>query len=277
MIWVAGRIVADEDLMISALDRTFEHGLGLFETFRTWSGHPTLLPRHLARITRSAKELRLPLDPAALPDANAVAELLDAEGITDDVMLRLTLSGGRSETEGGVAWLRSAPLPTPTRSGGAIVGPPGRWEVDEFASGLARHKTLNYWKKRTISEWARSQGYDEYVSTTTDGVLCWEGTRTNLCAVQSGTLIAPLAGPLLPGIMRALVADRAPLLGIKVREDYLYLAEIEHADEIFLTNAVRGIIPVSQFGKWTYPAPGPLTRRLWDDILPWLHSRGTPA
>ena len=69
MIWVRGRIVPDDALAISVLDRTFEHGLGLFETLRTWSGQPTLLPRHLDRLTRSAAELGLPHDREALPDA----------------------------------------------------------------------------------------------------------------------------------------------------------------------------------------------------------------
>ncbi len=76
MIWVRGQIVADEAVTISVLDRTFEHGLGLFETFRTWNGHPTLLPRHLDRLTCSAGELGLPLDRADLPDPTAVADLL---------------------------------------------------------------------------------------------------------------------------------------------------------------------------------------------------------
>ncbi len=40
MIWVNGRIVPDPSLTISVLDRTFEHGLGLFETLRTWQGEP---------------------------------------------------------------------------------------------------------------------------------------------------------------------------------------------------------------------------------------------
>ena len=61
MIWVHGEIVPDDALGISVLDRTFEHGLGLFETFRTWNGHATLLDRHLDRLTRSAHELGLPL------------------------------------------------------------------------------------------------------------------------------------------------------------------------------------------------------------------------
>ena len=102
MIWVGGSVVADDALSISVLDRTFEHGLGLFETFRTWNGHPSLLDRHLARLRRSAAELKLPLAPAALPDAAAVAALLRVEGHNEDRRLRITLSGGRSGSCGSV-------------------------------------------------------------------------------------------------------------------------------------------------------------------------------
>ena len=76
MIWFRGEVVPDEAVRISALDRTFEHGLGLFETFRTWNGRPTLLPRHLERMRRSARELGLVLDPADLPDDRAVTQLI---------------------------------------------------------------------------------------------------------------------------------------------------------------------------------------------------------
>ncbi len=75
MIWVGGAVVPDDALRISVTDRTFEHGLGLFETLRTWNGHAPLLDRHLARMTGSARALGLPLDPDALPDAGAVAAL----------------------------------------------------------------------------------------------------------------------------------------------------------------------------------------------------------
>ena len=107
MIWVRGRIVPDDALAISVLDRTFEHGLGLFETLRTWSGQPTLLPRHLDRLTRSAAELGLPYDREALPDREAVRALLAADGRAADAMLRITLSGGTSESSGSTLWMRS--------------------------------------------------------------------------------------------------------------------------------------------------------------------------
>ena len=71
MLWVRGEVVSDDALTVSVRDRTFEHGLGLFESFRTWNGHPTLLDRHLERLQNSARELGLPLEPGQLPDAGS--------------------------------------------------------------------------------------------------------------------------------------------------------------------------------------------------------------
>ena len=84
MIWVGGRVVPDDALAVSVLDRTFEHGLGPvrdvpdLERSRDPPGPPSEPPRQLGR------ELGLPLDPAALPDAEAVADLLRANGVEGD-------------------------------------------------------------------------------------------------------------------------------------------------------------------------------------------------
>jgi branched-subunit amino acid aminotransferase/4-amino-4-deoxychorismate lyase len=120
MIWVDGTVIPDDGLTISVLDRTFEHGLGLFETLRTWGGRPTLLEEHKARMLRSAEELRIPIDPASLPDAVEVARLLEAEGFEGDRLLRITATGGTASGM-SVVWMRSGPLPMARRAGGAIV------------------------------------------------------------------------------------------------------------------------------------------------------------
>ena len=84
------------------LDRTFEHGLGLFETLPHLERPPELLDRHIERMKRSARELDLPLDDDQLPDARAVSDLIEANRDSSapgqDVRLRLTLSGGRATT-----------------------------------------------------------------------------------------------------------------------------------------------------------------------------------
>jgi branched-subunit amino acid aminotransferase/4-amino-4-deoxychorismate lyase len=272
VIWVRGQIVADDALLISVLDRTFEHGLGLFETFRTWNGHPTLLTRHLDRLRRSARELGLPLEESALPDRAAVRNLLQADARQGDATLRITLSGGLSESSGGTLWMRSFPLPPPAVAEGVTLGPTGPARVDS----LAGHKTLNYWPSRLLYESARSAGFDESLMISSDGKLL-EGSRSNLFVVIGGHVVTPpCASRVLPGIMRGLILERAEQLGLDAREESLGIFDpLFLPDEVFLSNSVRGIMPVGRWGGARFPAPGAVTRRLWEDLLPWLESGGT--
>ena len=262
MIWVGGAIVPDDSLKISVLDRTFEHGLGLFETFRTWNGHATLLDRHLARMRRSAEALRLPLDPDALPDANAVAALREADGHAGDAMFRMTMSGGLSETTGSVVWMRSAPIPPPMGDHRGAVVLTGSALLDP-SDPLARFKSLNYWKRKLAHEDARSRGGDEALMLGPPGDFegMFEGSRSNVFAVVGDALLSPReTAPILPGIMRSVVAGLAPRVGLQVIDsDGIAL---EAADEVFLTNSVRGIVPVRRVDLREIPSPGPRTSRL---------------
>jgi branched-subunit amino acid aminotransferase/4-amino-4-deoxychorismate lyase len=94
MIWHDGRIIPADDLKVGIDDRVFEHGLGLFETLRTWDGRAPLLSRHLDRLRASARELGIELDRVPLPDRDAVTDLLDAVELGGSVLLRLTLTAG---------------------------------------------------------------------------------------------------------------------------------------------------------------------------------------
>jgi len=276
LIWLEGRIVPEEALRVPAGDRVFEHGFGLFETLRTWGGVSPLLPRHLARMTRSAEELGLPLDPAALPDAAAIAGLLQANAASasGDAVIRLTLSGGAPGGDPAVVWMRQAPLPPPLGATGAVVGlAPGTLAEGDL---LARHKTLNYWSRRLAYEQGRQRGADEVLLTTPDGRF-WEGTRTNLFLVRDAALLTPgLSGPVLPGIMRALVLELAAGVGLSwvACEGGVSVNDLETADEVFLTNAVRGLVPVGRTPGRSFTAPGPWTCRLRDRVTQWLHQWG---
>ena len=158
MIWVDGRIVPDDELSVSVLDRTFEHGLGLFETLRTWSGHATLLrsppgaAAALGRGTRPAARSRRPARRRGRRRPCSVRT-----GVEGDAMLRITLTGGLSDDRtarpSGCARPRSR-----RRSGteGAVVALDS-WEVAP-SDPLARHKTLNYWERRRAFEEARRAG-----------------------------------------------------------------------------------------------------------------------
>ena len=288
MIWVDGKILPDDGLAINAADRTFEHGLGLFETLRTWGGRPALLDRHRARMLRSAEELRLPIDPASLPDAEAVRAFLEAEGAGEDRLLRITASGG-TESGKSIVWMRSAPLPGPLggEAGASVLVDAWKVALDD---PMARHKSLNYWPRRLAYEEARRQGCDETLSGPTGGRSgdgYFEGSRTNLFAIQGGgsrlfgkspailNTTSPRS-PIVPGIMRGEVLKVAGDLAEGSDQEIPIIDDLEdilldEADEVFLTNSVRGIIPVARAvdartGKerHRWPSPGPWTQRLQD-------------
>lgn len=261
MIWVDGKIVPDNELKVSVLDRTFEHGLGLFETLRTWNGRATLLERHLARMENSARELGLPILRARLPDHEAVADLLQADRSSGDVILRITMSGGTTDSGEAMAWMRAAPLPADPRREGAVVDV-GTWRVVRD-DPLARHKTLNYWSRRQVYESARRLGFDEVLSTSLGGNI-WEGSRTNLFVVGGSTLVTPsLEGPIVPGVMRGLVLELTQALPLTIEPTKEFTREtLQASQEVFLTNSARGVVPVSSVGDLRWPAPGPWTQRL---------------
>jgi branched-chain amino acid aminotransferase len=277
MLWVRGELVSDDALTVGVRDRTFEHGLGLFESFRTWNGHPTLLRRHLGRLRDSARELGLPLEAGQLPDVQAVAALVAASrdfvppGV--DARLRITLTGGLAAAPPlrSIVWMSVGPLPAPIRQKGAIIA--GSIEVPAD-DPLARHKTLNYWRNAIAHSRALDAGADEVLCVTHDRLIC-EASRSNVFLVRDGCLHTPAAdGRLLPGIMRQVVLERARAIGIEAVEESLPMECIATADEAFLTNAVRGILPVGRLFDVEFAAPGPHTNRLWSDIRRCLDSIG---
>jgi branched-subunit amino acid aminotransferase/4-amino-4-deoxychorismate lyase len=247
MIWHDGEVIPDEALRVGIDDRVFEHGLGLFETFRSWDGRAPLLPRHLARLRASAGSLGIPLEGVRLPGRAAVAALLDAAALGSDALLRLTMTGGSASGGRPVAWMTARPLPPPepvplsVRVARASVG-----GVEGF---VHRHKMLNYWGRRGAYERARSLGVDEMLLTW-EGRL-FEGSRNNVLVVPAGrpdvvATPALLQGPILPGIMRGVALDFARAHGYEVDERIVDVREFDDAEAIFLTNSVRGVRPVGR-------------------------------
>ncbi len=284
MIWTGGRIVPDESVSVSVLDRSFEHGLGLFETFRTWNRRAPLLDRHLGRLQASASALGLLVDPSTLPNRSDVERLLDAGGGSiDDVVIRITTSGGLSGNHPAKVWMRAQPLPKVDSFNGRIRS---SWLIPE-SDPLYGHKSLNYWYRRLIFERARDDGFMEDLGRDRVGNLL-EGSRSNLFAVIDSQIVTPslktLHGkpqPLLPGIMRAVIMERAAELGMELIESpTVSIAAITTASELFLSNSGRGMIPVrsleiaeaSDSRITTYRKPGPITSALSDHLETWLRA-----
>jgi branched-chain amino acid aminotransferase/4-amino-4-deoxychorismate lyase len=75
--------------------------------------------------------------------------------------------------------------------------------------------------------------------------------------------------------MRGLILELAAGLDIPAREAPLGILDpLFQPTEVFLTNSVRGVVPVARWGDARFPAPGPVTHRLWEATSRWLETGG---
>jgi branched-subunit amino acid aminotransferase/4-amino-4-deoxychorismate lyase len=112
------------------------------------------------------------------------------------------------------------------------------------------------------------------ICLTPEGLIC-EASRANVFLVKGRRLSTPDAdGPLLPGIMRRVVLERAARIGLEVEEGPLPVERLSSADEAFLTSSLRGILPVARLMEHKLLAPGTVTTQLRNDVLHWLESGG---
>jgi len=269
--WVDGRLVPAQDATVSAFDRGFRSGEGVFETFRAYGGHVFRLDAHIDRARSGAEILGFDVgghdELAAAVSVTAQRNLEAHEG--RDSALRLTATPGRidptsafpgSPVEGPTIVVTSHPLAVPRsmhRDGTRAVSLP-------LARELPHVKTLSHLMALTARRRARAEGADEALLTDAAGDVL-EGTSTNVFAVIDGALVTPpVHAGLLAGVTRAVAFDVAARLGLAVDERPLPLEALFGADEAFLTATTREIIPLVHVDATTIGSgrPGRITRRV---------------
>jgi branched-subunit amino acid aminotransferase/4-amino-4-deoxychorismate lyase len=270
---VDGRIAYEAAASVPIADRGFLYGDGVFETLRTYGGVPFLLDRHLSRLMASCRELGIPVRGGRAGLSRAIGQLL-ALSCSDDCYLRIAVTRGNGY----------GPWPWPRRSAAAgravIVLRPleaGRGRAAGRAlrvitaslrrpdgSPLARHKTCCYLESVLARREAVRAGADEALLLNSAGRVA-ELAAANIFAVRGKVLLTPdLTEGALPGITRRLVIQLAARRGLACRELRLTRRMLRVASEIFATNSLLEVCPVSRLDGRPVGAgaPGPVTAML---------------
>jgi branched-subunit amino acid aminotransferase/4-amino-4-deoxychorismate lyase len=276
-IWFDGALVSAAGAHLSAFDRGFQLGDGVFETLRARGGRATELDAHLARLRQSCEGLEIALAPdASASIADGIGELLAAEhldGPDDDAAIRVTVSRGATYGRG---LLPPDETPTPTiviQVWPVTPPPPGHLERGlhlvtsrvrrDPRSPLAALKTTSRADYVFARLEARRAGADDALFLTVDGHLS-EATSANVFLVRDGELTTPsLDSAILPGTTRDWILGWAGRVGLRCREASLVAADLAAADEAFLSSSVAGILPVTRFDGRPIDdgLPGAWTRR----------------
>jgi 4-amino-4-deoxychorismate lyase len=266
-IYLNGSIVHQSEAVISPFDHGYLYGLGVFETFRTYGGHPFLLRDHLARLQKGLEALHIEADIQEEDIRQVVSVLLKKNG-WKDAYCRLNISGGPGEIglqtvpyESGtrILFQKELPAPSPLREKEGVLLRLRR-STPEIGMRLKSHHYLNNLAaKREIGPSPDKEG----IFLTGDGYLC-EGITSNIFWIKEGEIHTPsIETGLLNGITRQFVLALAQGLDMPVKEGLYRVSDLDTASEVFFTNSVQEIVPVNKVGNRTFAgSDGQYVRKL---------------
>lgn len=273
VVYLNGRYIQAERAKVSAFDRGFVYGDGLFETIRTYAGWVFALERHLGRLKKGADQIGIPFTGDVGEWRPVMGALLRRNRLQDtDASLRLTVTRGPDVL--GLLLPPNAPLP-PTLL--LVAKPVDAGIAQRQQVGIAattvhwgnpfnplQVKSLDYLYNMLATAQAKRDGAMEALFVGADGCVI-EGATSNVFSVSHGALTTPPeASGLLPGITREVVIELAKREGLMVCEAPIPLHALLSADEAFLTGSLKEIMPVVAVDGRTIGAgsPGPVTRHL---------------
>ena len=244
---------------------------GVFTTLLVTGGETRGLAAHLARLASSVRALYGKDLPPSLGEDLAACLATRPTG-----RLRITVRpvGGPLQAK-----IETVPLglpstaPEKTAAGGAVATSPGVAAAATAAgAGITLRPVLlpggigayKYRDRRLLAELATQAkaGPDQHLLLTDETGEVLETDRANVFAVIEGVLLTPPTdGRILPGITRAAVLRAARDHGIRAGRKPLTLEDLTEASEVFVSNAVIGVLPVTAIGNRTW-RPGPVTATL---------------
>jgi len=266
--YLNGAYVPLAEARVSPLDRGFLFGDAVYEVVPVYGSRPFRLRQHLDRLERSLAGIRMPA-PLSHGEWAKVCQELISRNLGSDayVYIQITRGGefGRSHAwpEGLAPTLfayLSALEPTAAslreRGVAAVTAADTRWARRDIKSTALLANVLL--KKLSVDAGAYETILLEHGELT-------EGSSTSVHVVKDGIVRAPPNGHhILPGTTRDVVTELAVRLGLPTMSAGVSEAQLRGADEIWLTFATRGVLPVTTLdgapvGKGQ---PGPWFKRM---------------
>lgn len=263
-IWIDldGVLVPACSPILTADNRGFRYADGLFETMLVQNGRIRLASYHFDRLSNGLRSLGFaPSSSLRSEQLTAlVIRLCERNGHARLARVRLTIFRG----DGGLfdpsddlphyvlaSWSLSDAMLGINEKGLAIdVFPYGRKACDP----LANLKTSNFLLYAMGARYARAHQLDDCLILNTAERLA-DSCIANLFYTKGGMVYTPqLSEGCVAGVMRRFLLDRMPGWGFPVLEQAVTRQDLEDADGIFLTNALRAIRWVGHFAGKAYAA-----------------------
>ena len=251
-------VILDSDLQLTVSNRSFLYGDGVFETLKIVNNKILFFEDHYFRLMASMRIVRMEIPMSFTMEylEEQILKLVEVMAIQDSARIRFTVF----RNEGGFY------LPTVNSISFVIQAtklenikykfPKSQFEVDLYKDFivpkqlLSTLKTANKITHVTASIFAKENQLDSsLLINETKNVI--EAANGNLFMLKGNSLITPpISEGCLNGIMRKqIMAIAKQMDSIEVVETSISPFDLQKADELFITNVIIGIQPITKYRK----------------------------
>lgn len=255
-----GKICKEDTAVLSASSRGLRFGDGLFETIKSVKGQLEFLDEHLARLWKGMQVLQFNIPKHFTPDRlqEEIEDLLKKNKHVKNARVRLTVFRG----DGGL-YDDIDHRPNYIVQTWELADETGNWNSNglvlgiytdvkksfDILSGLKHNNFLPY---VLAAIHAKKQKWNDAIVLNTDGRLC-DTTIANIFLIKDAVVYTPaLQEACISGIIRRHIINSVALAGYELVEGHLTIADLENADEVFLSNSIYNMRWVGRIGDNQY-------------------------
>ncbi|PLP58836.1 D-amino acid aminotransferase [Mesorhizobium loti] len=248
--YVNGRYVAHRDAAVHVEDRGYQFADGVYEVCEVARGFIVDMKRHLDRLDRSLRELRIDWPIGRRPFEIVLREVVRRNQVFNGLVYLQVTRGVASRDFLFPADTMSSLVVTARKVNPALAAkraedgikvitvPENRWDrVDIKSVGLLPNVLAK--------QKAKEAGAQEAWFVDEDGNVKEGGSSNAWIVTKDGVLVTrPAEHGILRGITRTTMFDVAAKLGLKIEERSFSVAEAQAAREAFISSATTIAMPV---------------------------------
>ena len=256
------------------LNRAFKYGDGLFETIRVSNGTILFLEAHFARLSKGLNILHMQDSQKPLSIEKFQKIVQDFLSKQSDANLRIRITffrqGAGLYTPQEIAYdyyIESSPLESAFFS----LNPKGLnlgccTSVQLSIDQLSNLKTTSALPYVLAGLEKKENAWDDCLILNSEGAIA-ESIAANIFILKGKQVFTPaLNQGCIAGVMRQNVIKIIKKLDLELYEEAIFLEDIKDADEIWLTNAIRGIQWVKEVSNHSNLLKNNLAKRLTNHL-----------
>ncbi|WP_313112450.1 aminotransferase class IV [Aequorivita sediminis] len=269
-VFVKDKLYPRDEAKVSVFDSSVQGGDAVWEGLRVYPEGIVCLDKHLTRLHESAKTLAFVDIPSKEFIKKAIKQTLDANAMTDDTHIRLTLTRGEKITSGMDPRLNQSgsclivlaewkPLVYDNDHGIKVISTSQRRNSPQFLDSKIHHNNL---LNNIIAKiQANVAGKDAGLMLDDRGFIA-ELNGSNLFMVKDGKVFTPFAHACLPGITRNSVIELCEKYEIEILEADITLSQFYNADGVIATGTMGELTPVVEIDGRIIPKDDKLQNRI---------------